>query len=209
MKLLAFKINNKPITNIVNWSVSQLNGNQPFLVSDTTIQDYDDVSSIINWDKYGNKLKDFIFVRNEIKLLYDLTDYDNLSYDEKIIVSKYFLINQVNRNLTISNEEQERYWSELVKLSRISRFNRWEAARIYISYRLEPINSSDLAKSTTELCDDYINYNIITKIKDGTSGLFDYLKGEGDYMVNGYPSKSYWTQIDQNKLMDILENGNY
>jgi hypothetical protein len=209
MKLLAFKINNEPITNIVNWSISQLNGNQPFLVSDTTIQDYDDVSSIINWDKYGNKIKDFIFVRNEIKLIYDLTSYDNLSYDEKIIISKYFLTNQINRNLVIGSEEQEKYWSELVKLSRISRFNRWEASRIYISYRLEPINSSDLAKSTTELCNDYINYNITTRDKDGTSGLFDYLKGEEDYLFNGYPSKSYWLQSDQDRLMDILENGNY
>jgi hypothetical protein len=46
-------------------------------------------------------------------------------------------------------------------------------------------------------------------LKDGISGLFDYLKGEGDYTANGYPSKSYWTQLDQDKIMDILENGNY
>ena len=55
----------------------------------------------------------------------------------------------------------------------------------------------------------YTKYNIITKVKDGISGLFDYLKGEGDYTTNGYPSKSYWSQQDQDKLMDILENGNY
>jgi hypothetical protein len=79
----------------------------------------------------------------------------------------------------------------------------------YISYKLSPANSSDLTKSTSELCSDYINYNIITKVKDGISGLFDYLKGGGDYITNGYPNKSYWTQSDQNRIMDILENGNY
>ena len=71
------------------------------------------------------------------------------------------------------------------------------------------MDSSDLAKSTSELCNDYINYNIITLSKDGISGLFDYLKGEGDYVNSGYPSKPYWTQENQNKIIDILENGNY
>jgi hypothetical protein len=68
------------------------------------------------------------------------------------------------------------------------------------------INNND---PTSKLCYEYINYNITTKIEDGVSGLFDYLKGEGDYTLTGYPSKSYWTQQDQDKIIDILEDGNY
>jgi len=134
MKLQAYILNGKPLTEYSSWSSGDVNGIE-FIVDNIIQTNYQDVSSITNWDNYGS--------------------------------------------------------------------------RLYISYKLSPINSSDLAKSTSELCNDYINYNIITKVKDGISGLFDYLRGEGDYINNGYPSKSYWLQQDQNKLMDILENGNY
>jgi hypothetical protein len=209
MKLLAFKINNVPITNIINWSISELNGNKAFLVSDVDIQNYEDVSSIFNWDTYGNKIKDFNYVKDRIKELTDQIGFGNLTTGEKIISAKYFVVDKTDRDSVLTEDEQYEYWKILIIESQKSRFLRWEEAKKYISYKLSPINSSDLAKSTSELCNDYINYNIITKSKDGISGLFDYLKGEGDYVSNGYPSKIYWTQNDQDKLMDILNNGNY
>lgn len=43
----------------------------------------------------------------------------------------------------------------------------------------------------------------------GDNGLNVTFIVEGDYLNNGYPSKSYWLQRRQDKLMDILENGNY
>jgi hypothetical protein len=208
MKLQAYILNGKPLSDYSGWQSSEVFG-PPFIVDNIIKDGYMDVSSIINWDSYGERLKDFNYIRDRIKFFVDTIGFQNLSYDEKYIAAKYFLVSKSDRDSVISEQDQKYYWDDLVTKSQNSRFNRWENAKRYISYVLTPINSSDLAKSTSELCNDYINYNIITKTKDGISGLFDYLKGEGDYMGLGYPTKSYWTQQDQDKLMDILENGNY
>ena len=57
--LQAYKINNIPITQIKNWSISMLDGNDSFIVSDILDIKYEDVSSITNWKLYGYKLKDY------------------------------------------------------------------------------------------------------------------------------------------------------
>lgn len=207
--LLAYTINNTPLNQISNWTFGQLDSNFPFLISDVLIPNYEDISSISNWDTYGIKLKDYNYVRDRIKELTDLIGFYNLPNEEKIISAKYFVVGKPERDTVLTEDEQYNFWNILISDSQSSRFNRWESAKKYISYKLSPINSSNLAKSTSDLCTDYINYNIITKVKDGISGLFDYLKGEGDYITNGYPSKSYWTQQDEDMLMDILQNGNY
>ena len=208
MKLFALILNGIPLSEYASWSSCGIT-QPPFIVGINQSIDYQDVSSILNWDNFGGRVKDFNYVRDRIKELTDLIGFNNLILEEKIISSKYFVVGKVDRDTVLTEEEQYNYWSVLVTESQHSRFIRWENAKQYISYKLSPINSSDLAKSTSELCNDYINYNIITKVKDGISGLFDYLKGEGDFTTNGYPSKYYWTQQDQDKLMDILENGNH
>ena len=208
MKLQAYILNGKPLTEYYSWSSGDVNGIE-FIVDNIIQTNYQDVSSITNWDNYGSRLKDYNYIREQIKEITNLIGFNNLSFEEKVISSKYFVVGKSERDSVMSENVQYNYWSVLVTESQQSRFIRWENAKQYISYKLSPINSSDLAKSTSELCNDYINYNIITKVKDGISGLFDYLKGEGDFTTNGYPSKYYWTQQNQDKLIDILENGNY
>jgi len=170
---------------------------------------YDDITSNLNWSNIGSGYYDYNFVRTQISLYTNSNEWSGLTQDDKIIASKYFVVDKIKRDEVLTEEEQMINWGILVNSSQRSRYDRWEAAKTYISYKLSPVNSSDLGKTTSQLCNDYINYNIITLIKDGVSGLFDYLKGEGDFISNGYPSKSYWSQTDQDKIMDILENGNY
>lgn len=170
---------------------------------------YDDISSNYNWMNVGSITYDFNFCRNQVSLLTNSVEWSGLTVDEKTIAAQVFVVDKQKRDEVLTENEQFIFWGDLVRNSQSSRFKRWEAAKNYISYNLSPINASDLGKSTSELCNDYINYNIITKVKDGTSGLFDYLKGEGDFTGSGFPSKPYWTQILQDNLLDILENGNY
>ena len=210
MKLLAYKINGQTINiDIFNWSTNQLNGNEPWIISETLQPNYADISTISWWNAVGYGLKDYLYVREQIRGFYTTIGFANLTPEEQLIVSRLFLATKPERDQVMSETEQQYCWDDLVNQSQECRVKRWESAKKYISYKLSPINSSDLAKSSSLLCNAYINYNIITLIKDGISGLFDYLKGEGDYTANGYPSKSYWTQLDQDKIMDILENGNY
>jgi hypothetical protein len=210
MKLQAYILNGKVINvDVFNWSLDQLNGNQPWIISENIQNGYSDITSITNWDSIGFDLKDYDYVRTRIKEIVTQIGFNNLPLNEKIISAKYFLVDKTERDSVLTEDEQIFYWDNLIVNSQDSRFKRWESAKKYISYKLSPVNSSDLAISTSSLCTNFINYNIVTKTKDGVSGLFDYLKGEGDYISNGYPSKSYWTQMDQNKIMGVLEKGDY
>ncbi len=221
MKLLAYKIEGKVVNrDIFNWTSSDLNGNEPWIVSNYDISGYEDITSIENWDILSHRLnKDFLFIRQRIKDIVDYsfvdrdgivrTNSENLNLNDGIIASKYFLVSKSVRDNFLSENDQLFWWKILVEKSQNCRAKRWEEAKTYISYNLSPVDSSNLAISTTQLCNDFINYNIISKSKDGVSGLFDYLRGIEDYSLNGFPSKSYWSLYHQNKLMDILENGNY
>jgi len=209
MKLQTYTINQVPLTQIPNWSITELNGNPPFIVEELLKPNYFELTGITDWNTYGVGVRDYNFIREQIKNIVINVGFSNFSLVEKKLASYYFVVDKTDRDSVDTESEQKINWGYLVSLSQDSRFKRWEAAKTYVSYKLTPSDSSDLGKSTSELCNDYINYNIITKVKDGISGLFDYLKGEGDYVGGGYPSKSYWTKIDQDRIMDILENGNY
>ena len=170
---------------------------------------YYDITSNYNWLNIGQTTYDFNFCRNQISILTSTAGWSGLTTEEKKVAAQVFVVDKPQRDEVLTENEQFNFWGDLVRNSQTSRFKRWEAAKNYISYNLSPINASDLGKSTSELCNDYINYNIITLVKDGISGLFDYLKGEGDFVGSGFPSKAYWTQTLQEILLDILENGNY
>ena len=170
---------------------------------------YYDITSNYNWLNIGQTTYDFNFCRNQISILTSTAGWSGLTTEEKKVAAQVFVVDKPQRDEVLTENEQFNFWGDLVRNSQTSRFKRWEAAKNYISYNLSPINASDLGKSTSELCNDYINYNIITLVKDGISGLFDYLKGEGDFVGSGFPSKAYWTQTLQENLLDILENGNY
>ena len=170
---------------------------------------YYDITSNYNWLNIGQTTYDFNFCRNQISILTSTAGWSGLTTEEKKVAAQVFVVDKPQRDEVLTENEQFNFWGDLVRNSQTSRFKRLEAAKNYISYNLSPINASDLGKSTSELCNDYINYNIITLVKDGISGLFDYLKGEGDFVGSGFPSKAYWTQTLQENLLDILENGNY
>ena len=150
MKLQAYILNGKPLTEYPSWSSGDVNGKE-FIVNDIIQTNYQDVTSITNWDSYGLKLKDFNYVRERIKELTISIGFNNLTLDEKIISAKYFIVDKPDRDTVLNEIEQYDYWSILITQSQMARFIRWEHAKKYISYKLTPINSSDLAKSTFSL----------------------------------------------------------
>lgn len=93
-KLLVYEINGqKPYIDITTWNVSDLNGNRPFKViesGDTIPNGYTDISSIINWGKFGQNEESHNNVRLEIQNL--LPDsLTGLTETEVSIVSEYKL----------------------------------------------------------------------------------------------------------------------
>jgi len=206
--LLVYLLDGKRLNvDIFNWSYSDLNGNKPWIVADEIVEGYADVSSIANWDSIGRELKDYYFVRREIKNLYDFLGNDGIGEEDAKILCQLFILPKEKRDIFYTEDEQKILWNHFLTSSMLCRENRWESAKNYISYYLDPINSSDLAIDTQLLCENYIKYNILEESINGKPGLLDYLKGTSIYNGTGFPSKSYWSQEYQDGIIDIIENG--
>ncbi len=105
MKLGAYKINDIPVSDLDIYDVSELDGNAPFMVANTLPDEYEDISGIENFDRFGfNALgaaygfKDWKCLQREIKaLIMDKVEddinanWDDLNANEKLIACKYIL----------------------------------------------------------------------------------------------------------------------
>ena len=88
MKLNVYSLNGVQIDSKESWLDSDLSGNKPYLAADTTPAGYVDISSIVNWDKYGAMtLKDYKVIRVEIATLAATTGWVNLTLEEKKFIN--------------------------------------------------------------------------------------------------------------------------
>jgi hypothetical protein len=176
---------------------------------------YDEITSNESWMTIGVKHYDYSFCRNQVMTWTAVNSFSALTTEEQIVAATHFAVGDVERASVLTDEEQQLAWSELVQQTRKARQLRWDAAKAYISYTLDMPDSIDLGKSTTDLTNDYITYGVESFAEDGVNGLFDYLENTSDYAgsggnsLDGYVEKPYWNQVDQDKMMDILRNGNY
>ena len=80
----------------------------PIVITETLdTNKYNDITSITNWDEYGLRLSSLDITRGGIKLLYDSIGWGSLTDNEKLICSKFFVSNVVERNTILSEAEQK------------------------------------------------------------------------------------------------------
>jgi hypothetical protein len=208
-KLQAYKIGSDVIgVDKLTWTELELNGNKPFISSNSIDSSYEDISSILNWHTLGNSTgEDYNFIRERIQEIVFQVGFPNLSQEEKIIAAKLYLVGKSDRDIVLTEAEQVVAWDSIVENSLRCRQDRWSKAKSFISYNLTPMDSSDLAISTSELCLNYINYNITRNSTNGIDGLYDFLEGTSGYSSSGFPSKIYWTQSYQDRIMSYLTKG--
>lgn len=171
---------------------------------------YQDITSNVNWMEIGLRYYDYLFCRQQVILWTATNGFNNISTEDKNIASSIFAVSKQNRDLIHSEDQQQRNWKDFIESSQKAREKRWLEAKSYISYVLNPIDSLDLGISTSTLSDEYIIYGIEDFASDGMPGLFDWLGNTSIYdSGNGYSGKSYWNQVHQDRILDILKNGNY
>lgn len=161
--------------------------------------DYTDISSINNWFSVGTELNyDYLKIRNGAKQYVTDIGYSGLTDEtEKILASQQFLIDKGYRDLCHTEEQQYKYWGKFINSSKDCRTERWYNAKAYTSFTLSELDSVDLALSTKELSENYIEYNI--------PYLFDWLNGEGQYSGGtGFSTKSYYTEDLKNNILNKL-----
>jgi len=169
--------------------------------------DYIDISSVREWFKsvsFANK--DFIFARDgAIAYITNNGGFNALNDMEKELVSKHFCVDKVDRDTVLSEDEQESFWELFVYNSQNARQHRWDIAKSFISYRLSPTDSSDIAVTTDTYSTQYIRYGIEELSVDGKDGLRDWIKNEGNLVVSGFNSKQYYTDGLRDGLLERLD----
>lgn len=208
-KLQAYKLPSGVVgVTVTSWEDVDLNGNPPFVALEALDPAYEDVSSITHWDGLGQSTDaDYTYRREAIAAIVSATGFANLSEEDQKTAARLFTVNKADRDMVLTEDEQRAAWAILVEASIQCRAARWNRAKTYISYRLNVADSSDLAISTSDLCTNYVNYNITSHALCGRDGLYDFLQGTSAYAGGGFPYKPYWTQEYQDRLMEILTTG--
>lgn len=170
--------------------------------------DYLDISNVTHWFMLQDELgKDYLFCRNgAIGFINGTTGFSGLTKSDKEYAAQNFCVSKSDRDTIYTDSEQEGFWDVFVKKSKETRGLRWENAKAFISYRLSPFDSSDLAVSTLDLNQRYVEYGIESLSEDGQDGLFDWLKNEGNFINNGFSQKVYYTEELKVGILNKLNN---
>ena len=184
------------------------NENNPtYQIKETLDSDYLDVSNVYHWFSLQELLgKDFLYYRTgALGHIVNNGGFAALSDIDKELASKYFCVSKTDRDTIHNDETQESNWFDFVVNSETCRLGRWNKAKSFASFRLSPTDSTDLAITTALLNEKYIKYGVETLSVDGSSGLYDWVNGTGDYSDgSGFSSKLYYTLELKNGIIDRL-----
>tara|TARA_Y100000389_G_scaffold188228_1_gene210562 strand:+ start:471 stop:1070 length:600 start_codon:yes stop_codon:yes gene_type:complete len=177
-----------------------------YQVKEVLDTNYLDITSVTHWFTLQDEIgKDYLFCRDgTIGFINGTTGFSGLTQSDKEYSAQNFCVSKTDRDTIYTDVEQEGYWTQFVVNSKEVRNLRWEKSKVFISYRLSLTDSSDLAVSTLDLNQRYVEYGIESLSEDGQDGLFDWISGEGSFVSNGFPSKSYYTLELKNEILNRL-----
>ena len=237
MYLCSYLINgsDKAGIDIASPTPGDLNGHFPFVVSSSVPQDYVNISSIENWNSFGlsavdyggsGVVKDYKFVRNEIKQLYLATSWSALTNSEKQITSKFFISSYANRAELYSmsqmialglDHHKNSIYARQVRLlvGSTTAFNFLGETEI-VELRRDVLGLTGGVHSH-DLITAYVQYGQEGTLEDGSEGLFDYLEGRvgTSYEASGFCCKNWNPAGGLNmmqltaSIMQILKTGIY
>ena len=163
---------------------------------------YNDITSNVNWFRHGINYYDYLFCRKQIMFRTAIIGFSSMTQDDKVVASKVFAVGKSDRDTVHTENEQINNWDTFVLVSQKTRQQRWGKAKSYISYLLNPIDSTDLALSTETYSKNYIEYGIEALDIDGVNGLYDWLN-------NDFTQKTYYNETYKNNILYILQYGFY
>lgn len=222
MRLCEYLINGTPVSQHSSFDSNLLAGISHYLEVgdlDSIPENYVNISSIENWYKlYENIKKDYKYAREEIRKLLINISWENLTQEEKVIVSKMFLVSKDHRDELFTLHEQIQLGAIHHQNSIQSRLLRLCAIQLTLFNTLEKHDWQEVGLELTQtgLLDRYVNQGIEGTLEGDIEGFFDYiLSRTGTSFENsGFLNKSYTPltmtlQQIADRAIDILKNGNY
>lgn len=178
------------------------------------------VSPILSIEKNESTYSDWKQARKAMQAAYAGLDWDSINKNEKITVVSWFVEQDMSRVLSVVDiESYSNYAKDFDAKSTFSREKRYGACRMFLFQNFGNSASLRLLSEIQPLITNYIG-GLESKSIDNIEGLFDFILSNSgtSFEGNGLAQKSYLPntsnfglskiQIAQ-KLIDILENGNY
>lgn len=169
-----------------------------------TIEEWD-VSELMDWSRRRDEINPLFYAI----VGYNLSTYNNLTTEQKIIGAKYFLVPYSLRvgNGIFTDLEDKENWLFLLIKTKESRVNCVEAMRLFIGEKLRIgeinlVNTQKFIKDVFEL----IKWFNESNAPDFKQWIINEIGSK--YEFKGFKNTSYWSQEIQDGLMNIY-NGEY
>ena len=229
--LLAYQISGQTVgIDITEWNNADLDGNPAFqiILSGQTIPDnYVDIDTIENWDKFGLQVaNDYSVVKFEIKDIVAASGWTGITNAEKDLAIKYYAYpdptSAVIYLMTTKGMSQAqaqvfvlRSWHIHHLKNIISYRQRWNYAKLTVLSFISRADGEDLFNTVKTLIDLYIEVGILGyEYADNQDGIIDYVysthgfTGQG-LEENGYPLlQGTWADF-KDALNNVLVCGIY
>jgi hypothetical protein len=174
----------------------------------------DESNNMISWDKAiyimdWSRRRDMISPLFYIKANYNLSNYNSLSLDEKIIGAKYFLVPYSLRvtNNIVTEIEDKLNWINLLKETKQSRISCIEAMRLHAG---DYVRTGGLSLQLTQQFFKDVYSLLILFTESNLPDFKLWLINEigSNYENNGFAQKSYFSSSLRDELM-LIYNGDY
>lgn len=200
-----------------------INNFEEYIFADTLPQDYQDITSILNFVKIGEyEFKDYKWIRSRLQEM--SANWDNLSVSDRIILAKFKACHSddaIGRQRSIEAlGEDFNYWRDdydrRSEKCREARFTRAKTILINNISVVDRYTILGLLDANSSLEKNYIKHGVEgLAYGDPVNGLYDFIEATNAFALTGIKSQTL-TMIgnltkDQmvNAMMDVLKNGNY
>lgn len=206
--LLAYQISGQTVgIDLFSWVDSDLNGNEPFKIinsGDTIPDGFINISSIENWNKFGDGVaNDYFVYKSEIKTLVGEIGWTGLTNNEKDLAIKYYSYPDMTEAITylmttkgMTQAQAQGYvlsaWHKHHGNITLSCRQRWYYAKFVVPQYLSFVDAEDLLNIVEPLVFAYhdmgrlgINYG------DKKDGIMDYIESTNTYFGQGLKENNY------------------
>lgn len=230
-KLLAYKTKEGLLgIDIEEWSIKDLDGKKPFLYvknDDEIPFGYQDISSIVNWVKFGGNTKlDYLAIQREIKEIINNSVWDSLTIEERDLAIDWYAIvdyEEVVIYLMVEKEMPEaearmfvlKKWHNHHNRMVESCKERWNAVKYNVGAFLRTIDAEHLFNIVSPLIYSFTETVIFGKnYGDHTDGLMDFIESTNFYENSGLKEQNYQLnfgtyEIFISELKKVLVDGIY
>lgn len=224
VKLCSYIINGNVLgVDTTSYNTTDLNGNDPYILlhgGESVPTGYSDITSIENFQKYGEELVyDWQDYQRGLKLLYLLKGWDNCTDNEKQICIDYYLDPDYGSGVQSTRQvmfligkgyslpDAKVYlldkWAEYFEKFTENTNARLLRAVKYLVTWMQITEAADLDIKVTELKTQYLtSANLGLGYGDAVKGIMNWMWSNGAYIDNGFAEQGY--TLDGITLNDFL-----